>query len=123
VRIIVFILLASVVVHAQGGPNLGPTDFFAWNQAAPTLNDANSYVYKYYLDGAVTGSVFLTVTCTGTAAPFDCKGKPPAFAPGSHSLTITAANSSGESPQSTPFGFVYGNPPVSPNNIRIEKGP
>lgn len=113
-------LLFSVSLIAQG-PNLGPDDFIAWNQGAPSLNDANGYVYKYYLDGAVTGSVFLTVTCTGTISPFDCKGKPPAFGPGSHTITLTAASASGESPQSPPFGFVYGNPPISPNNIRIEK--
>ena len=120
---IVLIAFGCSALYAQGGPNLGPEDFFAWNQAAPSLNDANGYSYKYYLDGAVTGSVFLTVTCSGTASPFDCRGKPPAFAPGNHTITLTAASASGESPQSAPFGFVYGNPPISPNNIRVVKGP
>jgi hypothetical protein len=113
--------IITVVLSAQV-PNVGPNDSFAWNQDATNLAAAQGFVYKYYLDGAVTGSVWAGVTCTGTAAPFTCQAKTPAFSQGQHSLTITAANATGESGHSTPFGFVYGNPPSIPNNIRIIKG-
>lgn len=111
----------TVVLSAQN-PNVGPNDSFAWNQDATNLSTAQGFVYKYYLDGAVTGSVWAGVTCAGTATPFTCQAKTPTFAQGQHSLTITAANTTGESGQSVPFVFVYGNPPNIPNNIRIIKG-
>jgi len=118
----VVLLVAAAYVAAQSIPNAGPNDSFGWNQTAPALTDANAYVYKYYLDGATMGSVFSGVKCTGSAAPFACAVKIPTFSPGQHSLTITAANSTGESAQSVPFAFVYGNPPPSPNNISIIRG-
>lgn len=117
--LVILLLLPSTIVRGQSIPNAGPNDSFGWGQSAPTLNDANAYVYKYYLDGATTGSVFTAVKCTGTTSPFSCQVRIPTFAPGQHSVTFTAANSTGESVQSTPFAFVYGNPPTSPNNISI----
>lgn len=114
-------LCITTVLWAQNPPNVGPNDSFAWNQDATSLSAAQGFVYKYYLDGAVTGSVW-TTTCTGTTAPFTCQAKTPAFSQGQHSLTITAANTTGESGQSVPFVFVFGNPPNIPNNIRIIKG-
>ena len=117
--VILFILFAPVLALAQSVPNAGPNDSFGLGQSAPDLTTANGYVYKYYLDGATTGSVFTAVKCTGTTSPFSCQVRIPKFSPGQHSVTFTAANATGESVQSTPFVFVYGNPPVSPNNISI----
>lgn len=103
-------------------PNVGPNDSFAWDIAAPDLATARGYVYKYYLDGATQGSLFANVTCSGTTAPFTCQAKSPTFSNGSHTLTITASSSLGESAQSVPFGFVFGYPPSVPSNIRVVKG-
>jgi hypothetical protein len=124
IRMTLIVMLFAFVAsdaRAQTVPNAGPNDSFGWNQAAATLTEAQGFVYKYYLDGAVTGSVFSGVTCTGTATPFSCKVRIPTFAPGQHSITFTAANITGESVQSSPFVFVYGNPPANPNNISIIK--
>ena len=120
--LIIAIILIPITVLGQAAPNVVPGDSFAWNETALTLAEAQGYVYKYYLDGAVTGSVFSGVTCSGTASPFTCQALTPQFANGTHSITLTAASASGESPQSTPFGFVFGNPPSNPNNIRVIKG-
>ena len=119
----IVLVCAGIHLYAQSVPNAGPNDSFGWGQAAPDLNTSNGYVYKYYLDGATTGSVFAGVKCTGTSSPFSCQVRIPSFSPGQHSVTFTAANATGESVQSLPFAFVYGNPPNSPNNISIIRAP
>jgi hypothetical protein len=96
-----------------------PASRFAFDQVAPDLATANSYTYRYYADGATTG-VALTVTCTGTASPFLCTAPVPAFTPGSHSVTLTAGNTAGESPKSVPFSFTMVIIPAVPANIRIQ---
>lgn len=103
-------------------PNVGPNDSFAWNQDGANLATVQAYAYKYYLDGATVGSLFANPVCSGAATPFTCQAKTPTFANGNHTLTITAASANGESAQSLPFGFVFGNPPTIPNNIRVIKG-
>lgn len=119
-------LLCAHVANAQSIPNATPGDSFGWNQTpavgdAQTLAVVQAYVYKYYLDGATTGSVFTGVKCSGAAPPFACQVPIPTFSNGQHNITFTAANAGGESAQSTPFVFVYGNPPPSPNNMSIIK--
>jgi hypothetical protein len=124
-RILLATLLATgltIIIQAQV-PNVDANDSFAWNQAANSLAEAQGYVYKYYLDGAGVGSTFAGVTCSGTASPFTCQARTPAFSNGNHSLTITAASAAGESAPSIPFGFVFGNPPTTPNNIRVIRAP
>ncbi len=124
-KIVFALLLATLPITLSGQtvPNVDSNDNFAWNQAGTNLAEVQAFVYKYYLDGAVTGSVFTGVTCTGTASPFTCQVRTPTFAMGSHSIGLTAASSAGESVQSTPFSFVYGNPPQIPNNIRVIRNP
>lgn len=119
--LLVLLLALPSSVAAQTAPNVGPNDSFAWNQDGTSLATVQAYVYKYYLDGAVTGSVFSGVTCSGTATPFTCQVRSPTFAMGSHSIALTAASAAGESVFSSPFQFVYGNPPQIPNNIRVIK--
>lgn len=118
--VIAFVLIGSVV-YAQN-PTVGPNDSFGWGQTGPDLATVQAYAYKYYLDGATTGSLWTNVTCSGTVSPFACQAKTPTFSNGSHSITLTAANAGGESPQSVPFAFVFGNPPTTPNNIHVIKG-
>ena len=119
---IALLLTFTSISAAQSAPNVGPNDSFAWNQDGSSLTVVQGYVYKYYLDGAVTGSVLSGVTCTGTATPYSCQVRSPTFSMGAHGITLTAASAAGESVQSTPFQFVYGNPPAIPNNIRVVKG-
>jgi hypothetical protein len=124
-RLLVFALfvVSGAITQTQSVPNAGPNDSFGWSQVGTTLAEVQAFVYKYYLDGAVTGSVFSGVKCSGTATPFNCQVRIPSFSAGQHSITLTAANSTGESTPSTPFAFVYGNPPLSPNNISIIRAP
>lgn len=92
----------------------------AWDQAAPDLASAQGYTYRYYPDGAANGTVLGGVTCTGTIAPFICVAPFPAFTPGPHSLTLTAANLAGESVPSAPLSFVFVVTPAAPTNVRIQ---
>lgn len=112
-----FILLFPAALAAQ--PPGSSNQRFTFDQAAPVLADAQAYTYRYYPDGATTGITFTGVTCTGTASPFVCSVLIPAFTPGNHSITLTAANVAGESAKSSPFAFVFVVTPSVPANIRI----
>lgn len=113
-------LLLPTVISAQ--PQTGSNQRFAWDQSAPTLTDAQSYVYKYYPDASTAGVAFSNVVCSGSASPFTCSVLIPAFTPGNHSITLTASNAAGESAQSSPFAFVFVVTPSVPSNIRIISG-
>lgn len=91
-----------------------------WNQTALTLADAQALTYRYYPDGATTGITLSGVTCTGTASPFACEVPFPAFTPGNHSLTLTAANVAGESGKSSPLSFTFVVVPAIPTGLIIK---
>jgi hypothetical protein len=93
---------------------------FAWDQAAPTIADAQALTYRYYPDGAAAGVTFPAVTCAGAVSPFTCSAPIPAFTPGNHTIALTAANVAGESPKSGPFVFVFVVIPGAPVNVRIQ---
>lgn len=114
--LLAFLLFASV---ASAQPPASSNQRFSFDEAAPTLADAQAYTYKYYPDGNATGVTFTGVTCSGTASPFLCSVLIPAFTPGNHSITLTATNVAGESAKSSPFAFVFVVTPSVPANIRI----
>lgn len=120
--IAVLILATASVVSAQQPPQGSATQKFEWDQQAPTLADAQSYTYKYYPDGSNTGVVFTGVTCSGATSPFQCNAPIPAFTPGNHTITMTAANVAGESAKSSPFAFNFVVTPSVPTGIRIVSG-
>ena len=95
-----------------------PSSKLLVDQAAPDLASANGYTYRYYPDGVATG-VVISMVCTGTVSPFVCSAAFPAFTPGSHSLTLTAANIAGESAKSTALTFQMVVTPSAPVNPRI----
>src|SRR5215510_7867242 len=96
---ILLMLLFNILIQAQAIP----TSKLAFDQAAPDLASAQGYTYRYYPDGATTGTVLTGVTCTGTISPFQCEVAFPSFTPGNHTLKLTAANIAGETAQSAPF--------------------
>ena len=96
-----------------------PASRIAWDQAAADLATAQALTYRYYPDGAATGTVFSGVTCSGTASPFTCSVAFPAFSPGPHSLTLSAANAAGESAKSAAVSFTFVVIPAVPANPRI----
>lgn len=119
-KFITFALVMAVTV----GVNAATTaNSLVWDQTAPDLATAQSYTYKYYLDGAVTGFVFTSVTCAAAGAQlFTCQNVFPNFTTGNHTIQVSASNSVGESLKSSPFAFTFStNPssPVMPANIRI----
>lgn len=114
---IVALSLSGGVASAQTGT---PTSKLAWDQAASDLATAQALTFKYYPDGATTGTVLTGVTCSGTAAPFVCAVNFPAFTPGSHTVQLTASNAAGESVKSASFSFSFVVIPAAPVNLRIQ---
>lgn len=125
ISVVVSILLLSSLLNAQAVS----TSKLAFDIPTSTLAVAQGYAYKYYPDSAVTGTTLATVTCTGTATPFQCEAPFPAFTPGSHTLTITAVltyvdvngvSQTLEGAKSTPFTFTFIVNPGTPINLHIK---
>lgn len=112
------LIVFSFIIQVQA-QSATPLSSLVFDQIAPDLMTANSYTYKYYPDGSITG-MNLTVNCTGNASPFTCTSPMPAFTPGVHSLTVTAANEAGESPKSSSISFTFVIIPLAPTNLRIQ---
>jgi hypothetical protein len=92
-----------------------------FDQVASDITTANSYIYKRYVDGSITGINLNSVTCSGTISPFVCLiNDVPNFSQGTHNLQFTASNVAGESAKSSPFVFDFVAVPSSPSNIRIK---
>lgn len=105
------IAASALFLRSQNPPKLG------WDQPATDLAEAQSFAYKYYLDGATTGGATLpTVTCTGTSSPFLCTSPIPVVPQGRHTLKLTASSADAESAQSsTSVSFTI---PATPQNLR-----
>jgi hypothetical protein len=114
VLIVTFASVAYAQPPATGSSKIG------WDQAAPTLAEAQGYTFKYYPDTATVGTTLISVTCVGTVSPYQCEVAFPAFTPGAHTLTLTANNLAGESVKSAPLSFAFIVTPSSPSNVRIK---
>lgn len=94
----------------------------AWDQAAPSLAEAQGYQYAIYVDGGPR-TVLSGVTCTGTASPWTCAVPFPALTPGDHQIRLTAAVVVGdviaESLPSVPFDVRVVVAPQPPSGLRI----
>ena len=119
-RLLVAFIIATIPVLAAG--QAIPTSKIGWDQEAPTLADAQGYTYKYYPDNAPSGVTLSGVVCSGAASPFTCTAPFPAFTPGNHSITMTAANLAGESAKTSPLDFTFIVTPSTPARIRIIGG-
>jgi hypothetical protein len=110
----VFMLVASFAsAQVVSSSRLG------WDQPNATAAEASSYTYKYYPDGATTGTVLTGITCSGTTT-VACSAVFPAFTPGAHTLTISATNSAGEGPKSAAFNFTFVVLPSAPVSLRVQ---
>lgn len=112
-----FLLMAGASLLAQSA---GALNKLVWDQGGADLASVQAYAYKYYPDGATTGTPLASVICTGTASPFTCQVNLPAFTTGPHSLQITASNLAGESPKSATVSFTFVVIPSMPASVRIE---
>ena len=111
--------LCAVATSLAAQPAATGTARIGWDQTGvASAAEAQALTYRYYPDGATVGIALTGVTCSGTA-PVSCTAPFPAFTPGSHTLTLTAANQAGESAQSAPFAFVFVVVPAVPANLRL----
>lgn len=117
IRAIVLVFGVTVGLDAQTAI---PGSRLTWDQAAPTLAEAQGYTYTYYPEAAPPAVILTAVTCSGTASPFTCVVAFPAFTPGAHTLQLTASNIAGESTRSAAFAFTFVVVPGAPANIRIQ---
>lgn len=117
----VVLLFAASTAFAQNPPATG-TNKIGWDQEGPSLTEVQAYTWKYYADKSVVGVSLTGVSCTGTASPYQCEVSFPAFTPGTHTLTLTATNLAGESPQSNPLNFTFVVTPSAPKNLIIKGG-
>lgn len=113
--VITFALFAGVA-SAQTGT---PTSQLAWDQSAANLATAQAFTYGFYPDSAAVKTALASVTCVGTASPFQCSVAFPSFTPGAHTLTLTASNVAGESPKSPALAFTFVVIPTAPTNPHI----
>ncbi len=111
------LLLFPLALFAQ---TAGTQSALGWDQSALSAATAQSYTYRTRADGSTTGVVLPGVTCAGTVSPFQCKAPFPAFTPGPHTITITAANAAGESLPSPVLSFTFVVIPSPPGQPRIE---
>jgi hypothetical protein len=121
VRLLIPVLAALLlVVSSAGAQTSTPASKLTWDQASvASAAEAQALTYRYYPDGSTTGTTLAGVTCTGTT-PVVCQATFPAFTPGAHTLTMTAANAAGESVKSAVFSFTFVVIPAAPGNIRIQ---
>lgn len=107
------LLIALFLQQVAPLNSVPPNPTAEWNQEADTLQTAQSYRYRYFLDGATTGAVFGGVACTGTASPFMCRAPLPVTLGGTHTISMTTGVPEGttctppscESPPSPPVTF------------------
>lgn len=111
-------LLMLVLAAPAAAQVATPSNTVAFDQDAADLATVQAFTFRHYPDGVIVGVPLTGVTCTGTTSPFACKVAFPAFTPGPHALTLSAANEAGESLKSTPFAFRFVVIPNPPRNLR-----
>lgn len=114
-----FSILVPSALHAQTVVAT-PGNKYAWDQDATDLVTAQAFTYKDYTD-ALAPVVLTPVTCTGTTSPFQCIAPMPLLTAGSHSTTLTASDTAGESLPSSPLAFTFVVVPNPPKNLHIVK--
>lgn len=112
--LIVCLALLGVGLGAQATP----TSRLGWDQAAPSLSDAQGFTYKAYVDTSATGIPLTGVTCAGVASPFQCSGAIPTLSAGVHAIQITASTGGQESLKSNTLSFVF-RALAAPVNLRL----
>jgi hypothetical protein len=115
ILIAVLLLLFASLLGAQ------PPLTLAWTQSDATPAEAQTFLYRVYLDAA--SPVVLTgVTCAVVNGTTDCSAPLPAPSIGIHTLQLTAENAYGEGEKSAVLSFKYPAVPNAPTNLRILKG-
>ena len=116
IAVLLALLLLPSVLHAQTTVRTGME--LVWDQDQTTAAEAQTFSYRYFVDGAATGDLLSGVTCAG--APVVCRAPVPAFTLGAHTITLAAENVYGSSLPSAPLSFTFVIVPASPRSVRIE---
>ena len=116
IAVLLALLLLPSVLHAQTTVRTGME--LVWDQDQTTAAEAQTFSYRYFVDGATTGDLLAGVTCAG--APVVCRAPVPAFTLGAHTITLAAENGYGGSLPSTPLDFRFVVVPSQPRNPRFE---
>lgn len=109
----VFAVLACLVALAPAVVGQTPVWRLQWDQPAPTLAEAQGYLYSVRVDTQAPTS--LTATCAGTAPAKLCSAPLPPLTSGPHTLVLTATNAFG-SASSAPLA---GAPPLPAINVTV----
>jgi hypothetical protein len=113
--LILLLSLCSATLAAQ------PPLTLAWTQVDATPAEAQTFLYRVYLDAA-SPFVLSGVTCTLLTGVTDCSAPLPAPSIGTHTLQLTGENAYGESERSAALTFKYPAVPTAPTMLRILKG-
>lgn len=120
---LVFLALAIPALAGAQTATVTPTNKFGFNEQGPDLATIQAYTYRVYADAVVVGTPTVAV-CTAPVLPdttgFTCTFPVPPFAPGSHTLALSAANAAGESAKSAPISFTMIITPGTPGGLRIQ---
>lgn len=121
-RLLLTLAFLTVATGAYAQTTGTPSSKLVWDQPnVASAAEAQGLAYKYYPDTVTTGTALTGVACVGTPpAVVSCQVPFPAFTPGSHTLTLTAANVAGESLKSTPLAFTFVVVPTAPANLRVQ---
>lgn len=116
-------IVLTFLLAAPAAAQVTTANKIVLDEPAPSLAVANGYQYKYY-EGVAAGVVLTGTSCTGVSSPFTCTFNFPAFTPGSHSITLTASDTTVtpalESAKSTQLTFVFVIAPAVPQNPRTQ---
>lgn len=115
--LLVWVLLVLVAGRLDAQPPLT----LAWTQSDATPAEAQTFLYRVYLDTA-SPVVLSGVTCLVVNGTTDCSAPLPAPSIGIHTLQLTAENAYGEGEKSALLTFKYPAVPTAPTNLRILKG-
>ena len=124
-RMFGLVFCLSLIATAVSAQSATGSSKLAWTQAGPDLAAVQSFVYRHYDDASTTGIAMPTATvkCVEqvpvVAGIFECEVGFPAFAPGAHTLTLSASNAAGESAKSVPLVFTFFVVPSPPTILRI----
>lgn len=121
--VLAFLFLAAPALAQT--PVVG-TEQLQWDQAAPTLPDAQALNYSPLIDVTTPPATlvpFAGVTCGGATSPFVCAVRLPALTTGLHQIRIIASKVVGAqtlaSAPSLPLSLLIMAIPAVPQNLRI----
>jgi len=78
-------------------------DRITWDQPVESPDTARAYTYRIYVDGNLASLTEIVCADVRSAGGVTCSGRLPSMSAGRHTLELTAAFGSSESPRSTPM--------------------